>query len=211
MTYNIDNDYIIDDYIISSTNYKNYQSLYLFNNIYKLTIPKCINYIENNLYKNNEFLTIIYYYGNADISENCFENCINLKSFVSNNANYKIICKNAFKNCINIEKIILSDNIEIIDSWAFENCINLKSVILPKSIKYINDYVFYNSGINFIIINNDKINIEQNAFKNCNNLKYINLSLNIYNKYNYIFENYKICNDSYVKKMFNKNITLVKL
>lgn len=64
-----------------------------------------------------------------------FEGCENLEKVTMKKC--RVIGKGSFHNCPNLREVVLSDDLEIINSEAFDNCPNLDKIVIGKNIKII--------------------------------------------------------------------------
>ena len=88
--------------------------------------------------------------------------------------NIKIIDENAFKDS-RLEEIIFNDSLEEINDYAFRNC-NFKILNFPKSLKKIGKFAFScNKNLKNIVLNEKLQIIDEYAFLDCCELKRISL------------------------------------
>lgn len=107
-------------------------------------------------------------YSVIGLADNYRGSTIVLKDSI-NGINVTTIRSNAFNGISKFESIILSKNIETIQSQAFMNC-SVKTVVLNEGLLKIEKYAFYNSMIETITFPDTLEIIEHGAFKNCSNL-----------------------------------------
>ncbi len=80
------------------------------------------------------------------------------------------------------KKIVLPENLAVIENYAFESCINLEEVVLPETIQSIGDYAFAGcSSLSKIIIpdTGGDIEVGRGIFEECTSLT----EITIQNKY----------------------------
>ena len=75
------------------------------------------------------------------IGHSAFDNCLELEKVIVED-NVKVIERAAFNNCENLLEIKLSKNLEVIGVEAFKNCYELNPITIPKSVKKIGDGAF---------------------------------------------------------------------
>ena len=114
------------------------------------------------------------------IGDRAFSDCTCLKEItIPDSVNE--ISSEAFDFC-NLEKVILSNNIEIIEPYTFRGSL-FKNIKIPKKIKQIKRYSFSSNSLELVEFQsgNQNIEIEENAF-NCESLKkviiYSNTNIN---------------------------------
>ena len=106
--------------------------------------------------------------------------------------NITIIETSAFSNCKSLTKVTLPNGFTSIGSGAFNNCSNLASINIPNSVTSIGHKAFNNCGkLTNIIIPNSVTFIGNYAFKGCNKLLYnekndLNYIGNLENPYLYL-------------------------
>lgn len=124
----------------------------------------------------NEFQ---YFTGLTEVSKYTFTGCEDLiRIIIPQNVN--IIDEHAFANCTNLARITLNTSLTTIGIYAFGNCSSLKTITIPSSVTTIRGSAFYNCNIGKIehelakyIQNNHNLSKEEFF------LKYINRTINI--------------------------------
>ena len=56
--------------------------------------------------------------------------------------NIELIDEHAFVCCKQLNRVVIGNNVKTIKNWAFSDCVNLEVVNLPKSINQIESYAF---------------------------------------------------------------------
>lgn len=174
-----------------------------------ITIPESIVSIGYWAFKNCANLTNIFI---TDLSAWCkisgLENLMgekksgdeNQKLYLNNELLTKIIIPeditiietSAFSNCKSLTEVTLPNGFTSIGSGAFNNCSNLASINIPNSVTFIGHKAFNNCGkLSNIIIPNSVAFIGNYAFKGCNKLLYnekndLNYIGNLENPYLYL-------------------------
>ena len=124
----------------------------------------------------NEFQ---YFTGLTEVSKYTFTGCEDLiRIIIPQNVN--IIDEHAFANCTNLARITLNTSLTTIGIYAFGNCSSLKTITIPSSVTTIRGSAFYLCNIGKIehelakyIQNNHNLSKEEFF------LKYINRTINI--------------------------------
>ncbi len=119
------------------------------------------------------FNELQYFIGLSSISNNAFENCSNLASFVLPST-INVLGNWAFKGCVGLTgSLTLPNSVTSIGYYAFENCSGLTGPLaIPNSVILIGGSAFYNcSGFTgSLIIGNSVTSIGGGAFSNCSGL-----------------------------------------
>lgn len=195
-----------------STNQNIFHS-YQNQNIKEVIIPKSVQYIGEDSFKNCTALekieipdTVVTVGARAfegcislnnvtmspnviTISDSLFNGCINLKEITISKDVFSI-AKEAFQNCFALEKIELPEGLQSIGDNAFSYCYNLQDIELPKGIKMIGEGVFsYCKGITEITLPENLERIGYNTFLSCVNLTKINIGEKILSIGNGAFNN----------------------
>lgn len=106
----------------------------------------------------------------CEIGASSFFRC-NIKEISLPNS-VTIISDNAFENCIELQQIVIPSSVLKIGMEAFSGCENLQSIELSPSISNIEQGVFYNcKNLETIKIPSSISSIKENAFMGCANLK----------------------------------------
>lgn len=107
-----------------------------------VTIPKHINVIAENAFKDKTFVTSITFSENIiEIQQNAFERC-NKLSNITFPSSLKIIGKRAFYRCYELAYISFNDELEVIEEEAFAFCSKVKLIQLGSNIKSIDSSAF---------------------------------------------------------------------
>lgn len=111
-------------------------------------------------------------YGNT---KGLFNDCTNLEKVILPK-NITSLPQYCFRGCSSLSYIDIPDSVKSIGSGCFSGCSSLKTINLPNNITSIPSYCFANSGIKYINLSKNLLNIEDCAFQNCKNLLEIDLS-----------------------------------
>lgn len=133
----------------------------------------------------------------AEIADDSFSGCMNLKSVVISDKVSRIgsfafrscyslvsvvlgngltyIGDNAFRECSQLAEIIISDSIIGIGDFAFIDCSSLTNIIIPESLRSIGYAVFSGCGFTDITIPDSITSIGEFAFSYCSNLESITI------------------------------------
>lgn len=123
------------------------KSCFALSSIASISIPSTVVAIENNAFKDCEYLTNISFPGNSDL---------------------EVLGDYAFRNCDALQSIEIPDGITVFNQGLFYGCENLQTVSLPDSLTEIEGNVF--SGckmLSTLSLPSSVANIGQNAFKDC--------------------------------------------
>lgn len=146
------------------------------------------NYTDDNgVLFDYDMTTLIFYPPcKTDTSYNIPESCTIIEdwAFVGNSYLESIdlsgiseIGEDAFYYCTSLKKVVLSDDITILEDRTFGSCMALESINLPAMLDEIGDHCFYNClSLKEITIPGRVDTIGAGAFLNCPELKYIALN-----------------------------------
>jgi len=82
--------------------------------------------------------------------------------------------KAAFWGCEKLEKVVFSDNLEIINDFAFYGCKSLKEAIIPNSVKRIGNCAFKNcASLTKVKLSDTLTELGFSAFEGCSSLQCI--------------------------------------
>ncbi len=140
-----------------------------YTDLTSVTIPNSITNISEYAFSGCSHLTSIIIPDSVKtIGQRAFQNCGQLVSAtIPGDAD---IGNNAFYFCLNIRVIISSGSTKIRDRFLF-NCSNVRSIVIPKSVTDIGNSAFYYcSGLTSVIIPNSVISMGHDVFGNCTNL-----------------------------------------
>lgn len=127
--------------------------------------------------------------GVTDIPLCAFMDCSLLESVTFPDSIRKILSQ-AFKLCTSLTRIILHDNITLIDANAFEWCQGLIDVIFGSGLTQIGSYAFRNcTSIENIIIPDSVTSIGTYTFNGCTSLVSVILGKGIKEAKGYAFQN----------------------
>lgn len=116
----------------------------------------------------NEFQ---YFTGLTEVSKYTFTGCEDLiRIIIPQNVN--IIDEHAFANCTNLARITLNTSLTTIGIYAFGNCSSLKTITIPSSVTTIRGSAFYLcTGLQEAYIGDGVTEIAAKAFAECTALK----------------------------------------
>ena len=108
-----------------------------------------------------------------EVWDSAFSNCISLSEVILPDTLLSGISNNLFENCVNLQRIEMPSYYEAIGSNAFENCSLLESIELSSILVGVGSNAFSGcSGITEIkLLLNDRARVQSSAFYNCGNLK----------------------------------------
>ena len=161
-----------------------------FCNIETITIPNTITYIGRGCFARCKNLKTVNWESVADVSEDCFYECSSLRTFDFSNVseigafafaytglksvtlptNIKTVGEGAFYNCSELTTIKWRAESSKIEQYTFAHCINLTDFNFSK-ISIIVQNAFDDSGLEYILIDNNVKFVNDKAFANCKNLK----------------------------------------
>ena len=136
-----------------------------FSSCYKLeevTLPKTLINIENYAFENCDKLKTVYYHGTIEDWYN-----INFSNQTATPMAYakKIFMLDENNEWYEPTKIVVPDNITVINQFLFYGFASLKEVIIPNSVTTIKTYAFFEcSNIEKVIISKSVETIERKAF-----------------------------------------------
>lgn len=159
------------------TKYLSENSMFLSSGITSLEIPKGVNLITTNCFKDT-LLASINLRGIKYVSGYAFANCQYLKTVDFGN-DLESIFGNAFMNCKKLTQIRLSPKVVTISDYAFAECSSLTTVDLANVID-INQYSFYKCVQLSSITMEKAKSIHDSAFYGC---AFTNLNLRSAIKY----------------------------
>ena len=84
--------------------------------------------------------------------------------------NIEIIDSSAFRWCVNLSNITISNNVKRIGPDCFRNCNNLRNFHFPKSLQFISAGAFRASGLMTIVLPDGLKDIGAYAFEGCKSL-----------------------------------------
>ena len=144
--------------------------------LYRVILPKSIDYIgENAFYRCENLISVKMYKGVNTIDYNAFADCNNLTE-VELPEGLLSIGSNAFSSCNRLEEITLPNTVLSLGRSAFSNCYSLKSVVLSKNISVIQGSTFwYCDNLESVVLPAKVNRIEGNAFYHCPKLKELRL------------------------------------
>ena len=155
-----------------------------------ITIPTTVTYVGRGCFARCENLKTVNWESIADVSEDCFYECSSLRTFDFSNVseigvfafaytglksvtlptNIKTVDEGAFYNCSELNIVKWRAESSKVEQYTFANCINLTDFNFSK-INSIMQNAFNNSGLEYILIDNNIKFVDDKAFANCKNLK----------------------------------------
>jgi len=108
-----------------------------------------------------------------EVWDSAFSNCSSLSEAILPDTLLSGISNNLFENCVNLRRLEMPSYYEAIGSNAFENCSLLESIELSSILVSVGSNAFSGcSGITEIkLFLNDRARVQSSAFNNCGNLK----------------------------------------
>lgn len=85
----------------------------------------------------------------------------------------KEIGRYAFRENVNLTRIILPEDLEVLDDLCFYGCKSLKTVTIPNKVTKIPMGAFENSGLKTLVIPSSITYIDQCAFRGCTDLMHV--------------------------------------
>ncbi len=105
------------------------------------------------------------------IASAAFRSCDSLKVISYNASNtVSTYSTSPFAKCANVEKVIIGENVSMIQKNLFRDFPNLKTVEIPGNVKSIGNYSFYNDGLESVRICEGVETIGESVFLNNANL-----------------------------------------
>ncbi len=141
--------------------------------ITKITIPKTINYIEKNTFRQLPALETVIIEGNyVVIEEGAFYRCPELKNVIILGESVEIGAS-AFYQCSKLESVEIGENgyLSKIGQSAFSGCKILKGVELKSGLTEIGNYAFTETAFESVVIPNTTKTIGNGVFSGCKNLR----------------------------------------
>ena len=144
--------------------------------LYRVTLPKTIDYIgDNAFYHCENLISVKMYKGVNTIGYGVFADCNNLTE-VELPEGLLSIGGDAFRSCNRLESITLPNSVLSLGWSAFSNCYNLKSVVLSKNLSVIQGSTFwYCENLENVVLPSKVNHIEGYAFYHCPKLKELRL------------------------------------
>ncbi len=100
--------------------------------------------------------------------------------------------ESAFKNCEHLEKLVIGDEVEVLQKEACRGCKSLKSLTLPKNIRKVGESAFRDCiSLTKLVVENDDIELGERAFENCAQLKDVSLRNGMSEIYGGVFNSCK--------------------
>ncbi|MFI3201099.1 MAG: leucine-rich repeat domain-containing protein [Eubacteriales bacterium] len=160
-----------------------------FSKIEKIELPDTLETIDTYAFNQSDIKEIIIPNNISIITNNSFSYCENLEKVVLGE-NVRIIDDCAFRICTTLKEIVFAENLEKIGKASFAFCKNLEKVELPPNLVMIDEYAF-NQCVNLKEVKLPE-NVEilgRKAFFNCTSLKRVILSSEIGELHENTFEN----------------------
>ncbi|MCQ2219394.1 MAG: leucine-rich repeat domain-containing protein, partial [Paludibacteraceae bacterium] len=105
------------------------------------------------------------------IASAAFRSCDSLKVISYNASNtVSTYSSSPFAKCANVEKVIIGENVTMIQKNLFRDFPNLKTIVIPGNVKSIGNYSFYNDGLESVKICEGVETIGESVFLNNANL-----------------------------------------
>ena len=98
----------------------------------ELQLPSKLKHIGDKAFSENKFSSVIFPEGLFTIGKGCFKNCSYLSGEICIPSKVTVIGEAVFSGCTLIDKVVLHDDVKLIDGAAFNECHNL-TVIECKS------------------------------------------------------------------------------
>lgn len=125
--------------------------------------------------QNNTSIRNITIGGSAEVGNNAFEGCINLRTFDTADENSRYGTE-AFKGCVLLNASISINTPYAIGEYAFYNCNSLNTVTLGSNVTSIGEYAFYNCNSAVMTIDaSSATEIGEYAFYNCSGITTLTL------------------------------------
>lgn len=150
----------------------------------------------------------------ADIGENTFQDCINLKRFNSNEDGVFNIPtgvtefkREVFNHCTNMTSISVPTGITAIGTSAFDSCA-FESFTIPSGVTEIKLFAFQNNeALKEIKFLDGMTNIGLFAFSNCTSLTSVTIPNSVTSIGTYAFRNVPLKGDLYCSRLWYNNLT----
>ena len=137
-----------------------------------LELPDALYSIGSGAFKQTGLRSISIPNSVKEIWESAFSNCGSLTEVILPDTLLSGISNNLFENCVNLQRIEMPSCFEAIGASAFENCTSLESIELPMLLSIGPNAFSGCSGMTEIkLLLNDRARIQSSAFSNCSNLK----------------------------------------
>lgn len=149
--------------------------------------------IKDNAFKDcKELKSFVMNEGLLRIGKNSFENCCSLVNVRFQDVDY--VGDEAFLNCTGLISVELGSDLQHIGMGTFKNCSSLASLAIPPNVTFIGDYAFANcSNLKTVTIMDGVTKIPAYCFSNCTGLESVTLPSSIYMVDVNAFENCPNC------------------
>jgi len=134
------------------------ESTFAYTNLSTVTIPSSVSCIEQDVFKNCELLTTVYFPDNSNLTK--FEN----------NSGY-----GTFYGCTSLSKIDLPTTLTDVGNGTFYGCTSLSEIVIPDAVERIGQSAFFGSGLTEATIPDAVRTIDKQAFYRCKKLEEIRL------------------------------------
>ncbi len=142
--------------------------------IEKYTFDEC-SYLEEVVFEDGDPATVEY----RTIREHAFSGCMKLQKLVLPN-DLKVMEVDAFKECTSLVELTIPGSLESIPTSAFMDCTALKTVVLEKGVKNIGGSAFYGcTSLEQLELSSSINSIGKSAFFLCRSLKTVNIGANV--------------------------------
>ncbi len=132
-----------------------------------IVVPEGVSIIEKYAFIGNDAMeSLTLGYDVEEIGEFAFQNCVNLKKVVANEA-LGVISAGAFKGCVSLEAIDLSETTTATIGYeAFSDCVALKDVKFCETLSEIGEYAFQGTSIKSVELFKNVNTVCANSFLN---------------------------------------------
>lgn len=131
------------------------------------------------------------------ILDNCFQNCTALKQIYLHDS-VTTLSYHAFDGCSSLALVRMPKQMKVLPEAIFRKCTSLKGIELPAELKNIERAAFQQSGLEYIVIPLQTINIEEHAFGDIPTLRGITVP-KIAKIDNYAFVNTNLINKGTIR------------
>ena len=110
--------------------------------INSVTLPDCVEKIDNQAFRNCRFLTSVDLGSVQAIGDSAFRNCPILTSVVLPKT-CKYLGESVFSECVSLSTVNIPSKIKELPEFAFNYCESLENIVIPKTINKIGKSAFY--------------------------------------------------------------------